>query len=52
MNRSDAEREALEWHLENLALHEAAICDEWEEEENEWECPTCGRRSCAGYCPV
>jgi len=57
MGRREVEREALEWHLDNAAQHRYARWVDTDEpetndEEEPWECPTCGRASCQGYCPL
>lgn len=54
---NEVDREALEWHLDNAAQHRLARWmdadePETDDEEEDWECPTCGRRSCQGYCPL
>lgn len=58
---SDAQ-EINDWYHDQEALYGESdvdysedVCEECESTDCEcepWECPTCGRHSCEGYCPV
>lgn len=52
MGIKEVDEEVHEWHMENKMLHWEEADYPEEDDEEDWECPDCGRASCYGSCPL